>query len=70
MAAHAPSFRYHPTIAPEGKLFETHEELDALPKSWVETPAKFAKAQPVPEPPSDPVIDALEPLRKRRKGAQ
>lgn len=47
MADHAPSFRYHPTLAPKGTLFKTHAELDALDTSWVDTPAKFPKDEPV-----------------------
>lgn len=50
MAAHAPSYRYHATEAPEGQLFLTHEELDALGPAWVDTPAKF----PLPAIPEKP----------------
>lgn len=67
MAHHAPSFRYHPTDAPAGKLFQTHDELDALGPEWVDTPAKFpaVEAADAPEPAADPIVDALEPLRRR-----
>ena len=64
MAAHAPSFRYHPTEAPSGKLFQTHAELDALDPAWVDTPAKFTTPL-VTEEIVDPVADALAPLRTR-----
>lgn len=69
MAAHAPSFRYHPTEAPAGKLFQTHDELDALDASWVDTPAAFAlpPSAEVEPPAADPIGEALTPLRKKRK---
>ncbi len=69
MADHAPSFRYHATEAPAGKLFKTLDELDALGPEWVDTPAKFpaVEAGPVDEPPDHPAVEALEPLRRRRK---
>jgi hypothetical protein len=38
-----PTFRYHETLAPEGRLITTEEELAELPAGWVDTPALFGK---------------------------
>ena len=65
MATHAPSFRYHPTEAPMGRLFATAAELDALGSEWVDTPAAFV-VPVVAEPVSDPVTEAMAPLRKKK----
>ena len=39
-----PKFLYHPTLAPEGKIFHGPQETkDLSRKGWVDTPAKFPK---------------------------
>lgn len=43
-----PTFRYHQTLAPEGKRFTDEVEFGALGPGWVDTPAKFVQAEPEP----------------------
>lgn len=39
-----PKFLYHPTLAPEGKIFQNAEETKGLNrKGWVDSPAKFSQ---------------------------
>ncbi len=39
-----PKCLYHPTLAPEGKIFQSAEETKGLTrKGWVDSPAKFPK---------------------------
>lgn len=36
-----PTYRYHPTLAPNGIKFTDEDEFNALGPDWVDTPAKF-----------------------------
>lgn len=38
-----PCFLYHPTKAPDGKLFNSEEEVNVLGPKWVDSPTKFPK---------------------------
>lgn len=39
-----PKYLYHPTLAPQGKVFNSAEETKGLArKGWVDTPVKFPK---------------------------
>ena len=38
-----PSYLYHPTKAPNGKVFNNDEEVKALGPKWVDSPEKFPK---------------------------
>ena len=57
-------WRYHATIAPEGKIF-TRRELEGLDESWVDSPAKLVSSEeevPTTDPPVDdpPVVPASD----------
>ena len=60
-----PTFRYHPTLAPEGKKFTNQADYDALGPEWVDTPAKFP-LDPVPADDA-PVVDRPVGGRRARK---
>ena len=52
-------WRYHPTLAPQGRLFQTAAEIAALDAAWVDTPAKFPpkgspRRAPEPDEPDEP----------------
>ena len=44
-----PTFRYHPTLAPEGRKFTDEAEFNDLGPEWVDTPAKLPPPEPEPE---------------------
>lgn len=54
------TFMYHPTIAPEGRIFADEEAFHALGPEWVDTPAKF--------PPPEPELE--EPPKRRGRKPQ
>ena len=49
-----PAWRFHPTLAPKGRLFNTQEELDREGEGWVDSPAKFDLPPPPAEVPVAP----------------
>ena len=59
-----PTFKYHPTEAPQGKRFTDEAEFAALSAEWVDTPAKFAAPEDPPVP-ADPPAD-VAPRRGRK----
>ena len=44
-----PSCRYHKTLARQGRMFNTQEELDQAGPGWVDTPAAFGLVTHPPE---------------------
>lgn len=50
-----PTFRYHPTLAPEGKKFTDEAEFAELGPEWVDTPAKLTASAPEPAPEAAPI---------------
>jgi hypothetical protein len=57
-----PTYRYHPTLAPNGRKFTDQAELDALSDEWVDTPTKFPSADA--ESPHDD-LGTVQPPKKR-----
>ena len=44
-----PKRLYHPTLKPDGHVFESpEEETEAVNKGWVDSPAKFSLPAPIP----------------------
>src|SRR5712692_7357065 len=54
-----PSYRYHPTKAPAGKIVKNEEEHKALGEGWYATPADFPQTNATVEQsgPADPAHD-------------
>lgn len=43
MKVEFPKWLYHHKHAPQGRIFQTSDEVRALGRGWVDTPAKFPK---------------------------